>query len=427
MVRMVTTQKAISAIATFLSLFLFTACTAAQAQQSGFEGFEPQPLTAVISADLISGPHYRLAPTVRAVAYLNEFYASSDYGAFSAPSNAMLRRLVREIHAITVLQGISTSDAYIKALGQAAMGSVRGVQTLVNDPGGSLRALPQAAFNIFGRVSEGIQTQISGQKTGYEDSGMAAALQMSSYKRDYAKQLGVDVYSSNPVLQKQLDSVAWAAAVGGLTVSAATMAGSGGAVMAFSAARNIDQAQAIVAAQPPSELMIRNKAALQQMGIDPGLGAQFLAQKQFSPRAKTILISALAAMPETKGKDNLLTVALDSPDEVTAIFYQQMAELLNGYDDRVARITRIERSNRLVLARDVKGKAIILAPVDYVIWNELVAARATEIARSMHLTSGSDRFELWITGTASARAKAEAAALGILIKENVAQQLPLAD
>jgi hypothetical protein len=427
MIRAATTQKAISTIPIFLSLFLFVACTAAQAQQSGFESFEPQPVTAVVGADLISGPHYRLAPTVRAVAYLNEFYASSDYGTFSATSNTMLRRLVREIHAIAVLQGISTSDAYAKALGQAAMGPLRGVQSLVNQPVETVQALPQAVFDIFGRVSQGIKTQRSGQKTGYEDSSMAAALQMSSYKRDYAKQLGVDVYSSNPVLQKQLNSVAWAAAAGGLTISGAMMVGSGGAVMAISVARNIDQAQAIVAAQPPAELMIRNKAALQQMGIDPGLAAQFLAQKQFSPRAKTILVSSLAAMPGTKGKENVLTVALGAPDEVTAIFYQQMAELLNGYDDRVARITRIERSNRLVLARDVNGKAIVLAPLDYVIWNEQVASRAAEIAKSMHLTRGGDRFELWITGTASARAKVETAALGILIKEGVAQQLPLAD
>ena len=256
---------------------------------------------------------------------------------------------------------------------------------------------------------------------------MAQALQMSSYKREYATQLGVDVYSSNPVLQKQLNSVAWAAAVGGLTVSAASMASGSAVVTGLSAARNIDQARAIVAAQPPAELMIRNRAALQQMRIDQGLAERFLAQKQFSPRAKTILISSLAAMPGTTGKENLLKVAIDAPDEVTAIFYQEVAELLNGYDDRVARITRIEQSNRLVVARDVTGKAVVLAPLDYVIWNEQVASRAAEIARSMHLEPGRDRFELWITGTASARAKTETAALGIRIKEGVAQQLPLAD
>ncbi len=400
---------------------------AAQAQQGGFEKFEPRPVDSAVGADLIAGPHFRLAPTANAAGYLNDFYMSSDFGAFEAGSDAMLRRLVREIHAIAVLQGISTSDAFVKALGQSAMGSVRGIQDLVTNPVQSVQALPTAVFDIFSRVSQSVQTMASGDKTGYEDSGMAQALQMSSYKRDYAKQLGVDVYSRNPVLNKQLDSVAWAAAAGGLTVSAASMASGAAVVTALSAARNIDQAQAIVAAEPPAELMIRNTAALQQMGMDPNLAAQFLAQQQFSPRAKTILIAALAAMPGTTGKENVLAVALDAPDEVTAILYQQIAELLNDYDERVAQITRIERFNHLVIARDAGGKVLALLPLDYVIWNERAASAAGEIAKSLQLTPGSDRFELWITGTTSARFKTEAAARGIVVKEGIAHQLPLVD
>jgi hypothetical protein len=400
---------------------------AAQAQQSGFETYEPRPVSAVIGEGLVSGPHYRLAPMVKTVGYFNDFYASTDYGAFEAGSNTMLRRLVREINAIAVLQGITVTDAYTKALEQAALGSVRGVQDLVTNPVQTVQALPHAAFDIFGRVEQGVETKIEGNGTSTEDSGVAQTLQMSSYKRDYAKQLGVDVYSSNPVLQKQLDSVAWAAAAGGLTVSAASMASGSAAVTALSAARNIDEAKSIVASEPPSELTIRNRAALQQMGIEQGLGESFLAQKQYSPRAKTILTTSLAAMPNATGRENVLAVALDAPDEVTAMFYQEVAEMLNGYDERIARISHIERRNRLVIARDVNGKSIVLAPLDYIVWSQQSDPIATEIAKSFQLAPGGDRFELWMTGTASPRFKERAAALGIVVREGVAQQLPLAD
>src|SRR5262249_4800990 len=274
--------------------------------------------------------------------------ASSDYGVFEAQSDAMLRRLIREIHAIAVLQGITLTDAYTKALAQAALSPVRGVEQLVTNPVETVKAVPTALLDVFGRVGQGIDTAVSGQKTSYEDSALAQALQMSSYKRDYAKELGVDPYSSNPVLQKDLDAVAWAAAAGNLTISAATMVSGSTVVAALSYARNIDQAVSIVAAEPPSELMIRNRAALDAMGIAPRLKEQFLGQQQYSPRAKTILIAALASMEGTAGRDSVLEVALGAPDETMAIFYQQLAELLNDYDQKVSPIVRLARYNRLI-------------------------------------------------------------------------------
>jgi hypothetical protein len=407
--------------------WILIATAAAQAEEGRFERFEPRPTGDVLPGDMIEGPHYRLAPTVRTFGYLNYFVMLSDYGTFDAASDAMLRRLIRENHAITVLHGITLTDAYAKALAQAALSPIRGVTDLVTRPVQTVESVPTAVFDIFSRVGQSIDTTLSGEKTRYENSALAQALQMSSYKRDYARQLGVDPYCSNPVLQKELDSVAWAAAFGNLTVSAATMASGSAVVAALSYARNISQAVDIVAADPPSELAIRNRAALDQMNIDPGLEQEFLGQVQYSPRAKTILVTALAAMQRTAGRSSMLEVALDASDETTAIFYQQMAEMLNAYDERVAPITRLARYNHLVVAYEQSGKAVILAPLDWVIWNERAARAASEIAEAWHLKPGGDTLELWITGTASARFKREAESLGIRVKEEAGRQLPLVD
>jgi hypothetical protein len=48
-------------------------------------------------------------------------------------------------------------------------------------------------------------------------------LAVSSFKREYAQKLDIDVYSSSEVLQKELSSVAWAAVAGNLTLGAASM------------------------------------------------------------------------------------------------------------------------------------------------------------------------------------------------------------
>jgi hypothetical protein len=401
--------------------------SAAPAPRGDFETFTPRPSSEAAPADLLSGLHYKVAPTVQTVGYLNNFLVSSDYGVFRAPSDTMLRRLVREIHALAELQKVTRSDAYMEALKQSAMGSVRGVKAFANDPVGTVKAVPTAVFNVFSRAGQGIKSATSGQKTAQEDSAAAQLLQMSSYKRDYARQLGVDPYSSNPVLQKQLESVAWAAAVGNLSVSAVTMASGSTAIQAASYARNLDQARAAVVADPPSELTLRNRKAMDQMGINPSLQQRFLGQKQYSPRAKTILVAALAAMPSTTGKAGVIEAALQAPNEVTAIFYQQLAELLNGYDERVAHITRLERFNRLVLARDAKGKAIIVAPLDWLIWDERAAAAAQKLATTLKARPGGDDVQLWITGTASPRFKEKAQTLGIAVHEKVGSQLPLMD
>ena len=54
----------------------------------------------------------------------------------------------------------------------------------------------------------------------------------------------------------------------------------------------------------------------------------------------------------------MLEVALDAPDETMAIFYQQMAEMLNAYDERIAPITRLARYNHLIVAYQATGKAV---------------------------------------------------------------------
>ena len=164
---------------------------------------------------LLSGPHYQLGSTVTTFAFMNLYSMTSDYGQFSPPSDARLRRLIREITAIAELKKIRESDAFAKATIEAGKGVVQGAQRLINDPVGTIGAVPEAVFSVFGRVSEAAKR---GGRSQYEDGVAQNLLAVSSFKREYAQKLDVDVYSSNEVLQKELNSVAWASATGNLTI-----------------------------------------------------------------------------------------------------------------------------------------------------------------------------------------------------------------
>ena len=80
------------------------------------------------SPELLRGPHYQLGPTVRTFTFMNQYTVASDYGAFTASSDARLRRLIREIAAIAELKKVHQSDAFAKATVDAGKGVVQGAQ-----------------------------------------------------------------------------------------------------------------------------------------------------------------------------------------------------------------------------------------------------------------------------------------------------------
>jgi hypothetical protein len=83
------------------------------------------------------------------------------------------------------------------------------------------------------RIFSNSYTALTSKRDPRQDEAYESALLLSSYKRHYANQLGVDVYSSNAVLQKELNRVGWAGAFGSFGLSAALSAVGGAATVVF--------------------------------------------------------------------------------------------------------------------------------------------------------------------------------------------------
>ncbi|HTD54429.1 MAG TPA: hypothetical protein VK670_03545 [Silvibacterium sp.] len=96
--------------------------------QGEFASPEVRATADVVPPALLRGPHYELGPTVRTFAFMNQYSVTSDYGSFSPPSDARLRRLIREIAAIAELQKIHQSDAFTRATVAAGKGVVQGAK-----------------------------------------------------------------------------------------------------------------------------------------------------------------------------------------------------------------------------------------------------------------------------------------------------------
>ncbi|PYN24056.1 MAG: hypothetical protein DMD76_15620, partial [Candidatus Rokuibacteriota bacterium] len=173
----------------------------------------------VVSKELVSGPHHQVQTPVVFDGYMYRFTVRSDYGPFEVTGTSALRKLVVEIGAIAKLREIKATKAFAAAVADSATGPFRFAKNLIVHPADTVTGIPKGAYKLVEEVGEAVTTT----RNPADDPLYQKALLVSGRRRDYAAQLGVDVYSSNAVLQKELNSVAWAAAVGNLSVSVALM------------------------------------------------------------------------------------------------------------------------------------------------------------------------------------------------------------
>ena len=392
--------------------------------QTAFDPPEARATAYVVPLALLHGAHYQLGPTVNTLAFMNHYSVTSDYGPFTAPSDARLRRLIREIAAIAELQKIHQSDAFAEATVEAGKGVVQGAQHLIEDPVGTIGAVPEAVFSVFGRVSEATKR---GGRSKYEDGVAQNLLAVSSFKREYARKFDVDVYSTNEVLQKELNSVAWASAAGNLTLSAASMVTGAAVLQAASGLRTLEEAKDLVNALPPTELSKRNREALRQMRVPDPITDRFLENRLLSPRHQTVIVEAIKTLGAIPGRSAFIQYAAHVDSEDAALLFQEMAELLADYHRSVSPIQRLEIYQNVPVAYTGQGSAAILLPIDRLLWTERTSGIATSLGQTLPKPQPVRKIELWMTGDASDRAHEGMQQLGITLVEHAGQRLPLLD
>jgi hypothetical protein len=379
---------------------------------------EVRPTEAVVAADLLHGPHYTLDPTVTTYAYLNRYTVASDYGPFVAPSDARLRRLLREIAAIAELKAMQDTDAFKTAAKEAGKSSLRSAKSLIDDPVGTLSAVPEGISSIFDRAGEALRR---GGRSQYEDDPAKQMLAVSSYKRELAAKLSVDVYSSNEVLQKELNRLAWASAAGNLSLGAVSMATGAVVLKAASDVRLLEQARNLVTATPPSELSKRNRETLRRMQVPDAVANGFLQNRMLSPRHQTIIVASMQTLNDVPGRGPFIAFASGADTEDVALLFQQMAELMAGYAASVAPVRQVMMAANLPMV-SAKDATVLLLPIDRLLWTERSARVAQNLANLQP-----HKPDIWMTGDASARAANGLQQLGLALTQQCGRQLPLLD
>ena len=337
-----------------------------------------------------------------------------DAGTYQVLSREMAELRLSEIPAIIKLNETSKTGTFVKAMATTAVQPLESAGNMVMNPIDTVTGLPSGVGRLFDRVGTGVgnlwDPPADSNKSGLEQAGAATrdALGYEQERRALAHKLGVDPYTSNPILAKKLDKIAWVSFSAHLAVSAAISVAVPGS-MIITGVLTMDN---LVWDTPRGDLIVRVETKLEELKTPKEQRSAFMHNTVLPLSLQVAVVGNLGRLTGVSGRGDVVTLLGQVTTEAQARFLATSLRMLAEYHEKRNPLTDIGTPGPLV-ARDQTGAVIMPAPVDYLCWTERVAAFATQPA----FLSVSQR-TLWVAGQLSPRAKKEFAANGWNIQES---------
>jgi len=375
-------------------------------------------------AALRSGKGFRVDPRVPTNGLTTVFAIESDSGTFQALGVQTLALRESEISAIFQLDHDGKVETFVKAVRSTAIHPLESAAQMITNPVQTVQGLPGGLDRFFDRVETGAQeigtaaanlnadVSASGQQLAEMSGGVAAnALGYNLELRQLAKQLGVDPYTSNPVLEKKLHEFARVA----FTAYVATNTLISIAVPASITITGTNVTRDLIYDTPSGDLVAQNLAALQTLGASDDTIQAFQQAPGFTLSLRTNLVAGLQQLPGATGATDVVKLATGALTADLALFLVRALRMQGQYQTQVAPISSLTARGTIV-ATDMNGALVLPAPVDYVSWTERVAgfAQRPDLAAPQR--------GVWITGRMTPRSKAGLQALGWTVREHAGEQ-----
>jgi hypothetical protein len=312
-----------------------------------------------------------------------------------------LRRQRRRPHAgpraTAKMEEIGGAETVVDAAGRTALKPLATAKDLVTAPGKTIGDTFKGVGNIFGSAGASMSAT-----DPHKESVVASITGGATARRKLAYAFGVDPNSSFRPLHDELTRLATANAIGETGVNAGLAFVTGGAGIAISVGGTSRTLRLALRDKTAAQLEKDGRATLAAIGVMGGAVDAFYANPNLSPTDKFIIVTALANLGGTAGREIFIAGAANAKSTEMGFFYRRQAELIAAYDQRIAPVTAFVQAGGAPMLQTGKGTVSIL-PVDYLYWSPPLEG----------LLAGAGRGgELWITGRASKRATAQLAALG---------------
>lgn len=360
-----------------------------------FPDWQPSEETPVLSAaELVpkawlKGPYHRIRDRVPVNGGFGVFVLESDFGELVVESVELLEIRISELPAIATLATVSSFETFVDATAESGRRAAQALATVLGDPVGTVRGLPSGVARLVRRslrtvrqvaldVGDTIRERSAREhergdeeKTDEGSASHAAAdqgrrlllhyLGYNRARRDLAARFGVDPYTSNPLLNAQLDELAWAE-LGGQAGFRAVLGATGGLAEAVSVGQRLDR---LVWEVPPADIRHRNESLLMAAGFRGPSIRRFLRNPAFTPGLQITMSDYLAALADIPGSEHLLSLAGRAQDELEARTLIRTAGMALAAGERFGAIERLHVSAEGKWVRHRDRSLSLLLPFDY--------------------------------------------------------------
>lgn len=366
----------------------------------------------------LKGPNYTIKERIASDGVVSTYELDTDYGPLTIESTVLLLKRMHELRALRKLEQLQDSDIFVDAAKEAAVGTLHTAKDLVVDFTGTVSAVGNGIGRFFSRLGSG-----SSGSDPYHASAWTSALGQVATKRDFAYKFGVDPYSSYPPLQETLDSLAWTATRGSLSVKAAFSILSvipGGVGVVVSLTSTADSLRALVRDKTPAELQEINARKLAEMGVPDPVAKIFLGNVSYNPFEQTLLVGELANMKAVRDREMFIVAACHARNEQTAVSMRVVVQLMAFYNERVEPILGFIKADTLPLLERADRTVVAILPVDHLTYTQRFASMERTISEAITKIPGVKGKELLVLGTVDPRVRKALEKAGWRIKERFA-------
>jgi hypothetical protein len=365
---------------------------------------------ALVQPSLLNGPNFRVVPETPVRGYMAHFLIDTPYGPLRADSVELLGVRTSEIPALEALDRASRSSAFAHAITERARKTGVAIAHVVEHPVDTITGLPEGVVRYlrkqFDTWTGRAQSVADRSSREFENEGdpyrappgpMTAArnaprdaaetgdkknrawyarsvseteregkryLKYSEQRREMAKVLGVDPYSTNPILDNKLDTLAWAAVWGNFSAGTALgkITGNTAYVIAWSGKLN-----QYILQLDPEQLRERNRKRLINFCSDEFAVRQFLRRGGFTDTLRTSLADSLEKLKPHNGCNELVELGATTRGEVEARYLVDALKLIERQSDAAGGELLV--AGAALAWRTPAGKLLLPLPVDYLTWS----------------------------------------------------------
>jgi hypothetical protein len=237
---------------------------------------------------------------------------------------------------------------------------------------------------------------------GAAASAAKSLIGINGARRRWARRVGADPYTTNPVLKAELERVATIDAAGGIATSIAIPI-----PPIIGTTADIGN---LVWGTDPEELRKLNETRAREIGASSDGANGFFRNRAFTLTMQTRLVSALATV-KVPGTGDYLASAAEAADEREALFFVESVEMLQQ-EHETSPVASVLTDSRALVARRASGETLVVLPLDWIRVSDTLTAEFRELARRAKDELGATTLRLRVRGTVTEAAAAALASVG---------------